>query len=85
MNSHEQIERLRSQLTEHTTSFVLLYQTSEDFEGEVAYGGNYLACQELVSSASDAFMGQVMADCEDELDCEDEDEDGNDGDILVRI
>ena len=81
MNSHEQIERLRSQLTEHTTSFVLLYQPSEDFEGEVAYGGNYLACQQLVSSASDAFMGQVMADCEDDLD---ELDDDDSGDVLAK-
>jgi len=85
MNGDDCIERLRSQLEEHTTAFVLLYQAAENEEGNCMYGGNYLACHHMAENGQESFTEQVTADCEDDLiDLEDEDED-EEGDQLAKV
>ena len=85
MDGNETIERLRSQLEEHTTAFVLLYQAAEQDEGACMFGGNYLACHHMAETGSDSFTEQVTADLEDDLvDLEDEDDDDGDGGVLAE-
>ena len=85
MDGDDCIERLRSQLEEHTTAFVLLYQAAEDEEGYCMYGGNYLACHHMAENGQESFTAQVTADCEDDLlDLEDKDED-EEGDQLAKM
>ena len=81
MHSADHVQRLYSQLSEHTTAFVLFYQPSEEEEGLCLYGGNYLACQSMAESACDSFGAQVIADCEDDLD---ELDDDDSGDVLAK-